>query len=268
MAELALDDVLAVLDLDAQGPDTFVGVNQSLPAHRVFGGQLLAQSIVAASRTVRDQAPIHSLHAYFLRPGDPAAPIRYAVDRTRDGRSFTARRVEATQHGRTVFQMLASFQEPGPGPRHQDTMPSVPAPETLETWYPFGAGSGPLEMRRVAAEDTDRARSAVWVRPTGPLPDEALPHTALLAYLSDFSILHAAMRAHSLRHDGVRAKTASLDHVMWFHRRARADDWLLYDTESPSACDARALGVGRLFHRDGTLLATVGQEGMVRVLTG
>ncbi|WP_199434637.1 acyl-CoA thioesterase [Qaidamihabitans albus] len=270
MTEMSIGEVLTVLDLRRTSPDTFVGVSQQLPGLRVFGGQLLGQSIVAADRTVRPDAGIHSLHAYFLRQGDPAEPIHFTVDRTRDGRSFAARRVEAAQHGKVIFTMLASFQEPADGPSHQDGPPPVPAPENLQLRYPFGSPGGPLVMCPVPREETTpadgRARSATWIRVADDLPDTPLLHTAMLAYLSDFSILHAAMRAHSIRRNGRRAKTASLDHAMWFHRNARLDDWVLYDTVSPAAGGARAFGVGSLFSRSGELLATVGQEGMVRLL--
>lgn len=283
---MSLDDVLAALDLRRCSRDTFLGTCQPLPEERVFGGQFLAQAVVAADRTVRDDTVVHSLHGYFLRPGDPREPVHFTVDRIRDGRSFSTRSVEAVQHGRTVFHLLASFQEPVSGPCHQDTAPPVPAPETLPPRYPFGVSDGPLVLCRVpdgarghdgdtsrtvrgdtvreAGDDT--ARSTVWMRALGSLPDDTLTHTALLAYLSDFSILHAALRRHGLGGDGRRARTASLDHALWFHRQARVDDWLLYDTVGPSAGGARALGMGRLFDREGRLMATVGQEGMVRVL--
>ncbi len=301
MTEMPLDDVLAALDLRRCAPDTFLGTCLPLPGERVFGGQFLAQAVVAANRTVRDGTAPHSLHAYFLRPGDPREPVRFTVDRVGDGHSSRIRSVEAVQHGRTVFHLLASFRNPGSGPCHQDTAPVVPAPETLPPRYPFGASTGPLVLCRApddarrpggdpprtggadaggaapgdgGAVDDDRgrgdetARSTVWLRALGRLPDDALTHTAVLAYLSDLSILHAALRRHGLRGAGNRARTASLDHALWLHRPVRVDDWLLYDTVSPSAGGARALGTGRLFDRRGHLVATVAQEGMVRLPDG
>lgn len=269
MTEMSLAHVLAALDLRRMSPDTFVGSSQPSPQHRVFGGQLLAQSVIAAGHTVRDSSAIHSLHAYFVRAGDPAEPIEFTVDRTRDGRSFAARRVEAAQYGKTIFQLLASFQEPDTGPSHQDALPAVPEPDSLPPRHPFGSPGGPIEARRVPegaeGRPDGRVRSAVWVRLTDELPPDPLLHTALLAYLSDYSIMHATLRAHSLKRDGRRVKTASLDHAMWFHGPASVDGWLLYDTVSPAAGGARALGVGRLFSRSGRLLATTGQEALIRL---
>ncbi|NIJ12383.1 acyl-CoA thioesterase-2 [Saccharomonospora amisosensis] len=269
MPEMSLAHVLAALDLRRMSPDTFSAPSQPLPPHRVFGGQLLAQSVIAAGHTVRDNSTIHSLHAYFVRTGDPAEPIEFTVDRTRDGRSFAARRVEAVQYGKTIFQLLASFQEPASGPSHQDSLPAVPGPDSLPARFPFGSPDGPIEARRVPqgaeGRSDGRARAAVWVRLTGALPPNPLLHTALLAYLSDYSIMHAALRTHSLRHSSQHVKTASLDHAMWFHGPANLEGWLLYDTVSPAAGSARALGMGRLFTRSGQLLATVGQEAMVRI---
>lgn len=296
------DTLLQILDLDPahvrQGREAtrttdairpaavFTGHSLRYPANRVFGGQILAQSVIAAGRTVETPAVIHSLHGYFLLPGDPLRPIRFAVSRLRDGRSFHARRVDATQDGQLIAAVIASFQRPATGPEHQDEAPVLPRPEDLRPRYPFaaspGPGSGgpgtagapvlPVEFRPVpfghlaAREAGQRPTAATWLRITAELPDSALLHAALLALLSDFSILRPALRAHGFAADRSRVKTASIDHSLWFHRPCRADEWILYHITSPSACGARASGSGRMFTAAGKLAASAAQEGMLRVV--
>ena len=281
----ALAGLLAVLDLapDAGGePDTFVGQSQPQPWARVFGGQVLAQSLAAAQRTVDADRPVHSMHGYFLRAGDSNEPITFAVERLRDGRSFSARRTHALQFGRPILSMIASFQLPATGLDHQEPMPDVPAPESLpsltERYAAVDSAAArywtrqrPMDLRHVdepiflagAAERT--TQQAVWMKAVGALPDDPRLHAAVLAYASDYSLLEPVLRAHGRGWSDPGLKAASLDHAMWWHRPARADEWLLYVQESPSAQGARGLGLGRIYTRDGVLAATVAQEGMLRV---
>jgi acyl-CoA thioesterase II len=282
-----LRDLLDVLDLQAggtgaTGEDVFTGRTQVHPGGRVFGGQVLGQSLVAASRTVPAERPAHSMHGYFLRPGDLEADITFSVERLRDGRSFSARRVQAYQHGRPILSMIASFQALQEGLDHADAAPpDVPAPEDLPTTaqiighvpHPAAqhwARQRPMDLRHVQEpvylpgerERTDA--QAVWMRTTGPLPDDDALHRAVLVYASDFTMLEPVLRRHGLAWGTPGLKAASLDHAMWWHRPARADEWLLFVESSPSASGARGLVLGRLFARDGSLVATVAQEGMVR----
>ena len=285
-----LEGLLAVLDLrpqgqDAAGQDLFVGDSQPMPRGRVFGGQVLGQTLVAAGRTVPQDRLVHSMHGYFLRPGDSSEPITFAVERLRDGRSFTARRVHAIQHGKPILSMIASFQEDAPGLDHQDQMPDVPGPETLPTTYEllshldhpvarYWSRNRPVDVRHVQqpvywqADEQRVARQAVWMRTVGPLPDDSpLLHRAVLGYASDLTLLESVLRRHGMTWAAPGLRAASLDHAMWWHRPARADEWLLYVQASPSASGARGLGVGRIFTRDGVLVATVAQEGMLRLPT-
>jgi acyl-CoA thioesterase-2 len=277
--------LLATLDLrpDPAGePDTFQGDSQRQPWGRVYGGQALGQSIVAAQRTVDPGRPVHSMHAYFLRAGDDHEPITFAVERLRDGTSFSARRVQALQFGRPILSMIASFQRPATGLDHQQPPPQVPDPETLPTLQErFGQHAGaaaqrwlrrrPMDLRHVedpvfVTPATDHAsRQCVWMRSTEPMPDDPALHAAVLAYASDYSMLEPVLRPHGLAFADPGLKLASLDHAMWFHRAARADGWLLYVLDSPSAQGARGLGTARVYTRDGILVATVVQEGMVRL---
>jgi acyl-CoA thioesterase-2 len=281
----ALAGLLRVLDLapDPGGDaDTFVGESQPQPWGRVFGGQVLAQSLAAANRTVDRQRPVHSMHAYFLRAGNSSEAITFAVERLRDGRSFSARRVHALQFGRPILSMIASFQSAAEGLDHQAPMPEVPAPETLPTLSERYAGvdgvdarywtrQRPMDLRHVEAPiflEPDAHRSthqAVWMRAVGRLPDDPALHAAVLAYASDYSLLEPVLRAHGRAWSERGLRVASLDHAMWWHRPGRADDWLLYVQDSPSAQGARGLGIGRLYTRDGVLVASVAQEGMLRV---
>ena len=283
-----LAGLVEVLDLAAEGADeygndVFVGQSQPQPWGRVFGGQVLGQTLVAAGRTVSDDRHVHSMHGYFLRPGDSQEPIRFAVERLRDGRSFSARRVHALQHDKPILSMIASFQDDDPGPEHQDAMPAdVPAPESLPTTFDllghidhpaaqYWARDRPVDIRHVQQPiymepDPQRvARQAVWMRAMGRLPDAELLHRAVLGYASDYTLLEAVLRRHGVTWATPGFKAASLDHAMWWHRPVRADEWLLYVQASPSASGARGLGIGRFFTREGTLVASVAQEGMLRV---
>jgi acyl-CoA thioesterase-2 len=274
-------------DLGEAGATVFLGRSQKMPHGRVFGGQVLAQCVIAAGRTVADVADgdgtrhIHSLHGYFMRPGDDTKPIRFAVERMRDGNSFSTRRVHALQDGLPILSMITSFQEDAGGLDHQDPMPRVPGPEGLPSLLEVFGGIDnpgaqhlvrrPVELRHVegslfvepAAEHV--AQQSVWMKAVGPLPDDPLVHAAVLAYASDYTLLEAVLRRHGLAWTDPRLRAASLDHAMWFHRPASVDDWILYAQQSPSAQGGRGLGIGRMFSADGTLVATVAQEGMLRI---
>lgn len=282
-----LAEMISALNLtDAGGArtreDIFTGPSQWMPHGRVFGGQVLAQSLVAATRTV-EARPVHSLHGYFLRPGDIELPITFSVDRLRDGRSFSTRRVQAYQKGEPIFSMIASFQETDPGLEHQDEFPlDIPAPETLpsaaeligDNPHPvaqYWAKARPFDMRHVGSpiyfsvKGEPVAHQAVWIKALGDMPADSQLHTAALAYASDYSILESIYRRHGIAWSHPGLKSASLDHAMWFHREPKVDEWMLYVQESPSASGGRGLALGRIFSQDGRLLATVAQEGMVRV---
>jgi acyl-CoA thioesterase-2 len=284
-----LDDLVDVLDLsalDAAASDgehyRFVGRSQPQPHGRVYGGQVLAQALVAAGRSVPDGRAVHSMHGYFLRPGDSDEPIEFSVERLRDGNSFSARRTHALQRGAPILSMIASFQTPADGLEHQDPMPEVPGPEQLtgmrelldqidtpvaRAWQQ----DRPIDLRHVeppiyvVPDPNSQAHQSVWMKTYGTLPDDPLLHAAVLAYASDYSILESALRAHGVAWSDSRLRPASLDHAMWFHRPVRADEWILYATESPAAHGGRGLGIGRMFTRAGILAATVGQEGMIRL---
>ncbi|GGY30099.1 acyl-CoA thioesterase [Streptomyces omiyaensis] len=284
-APSALDDLLALLDLERIEQDIFRGQSRSAIVPRVFGGQVAAQALVAAGRTVPADRLAHSLHAYFLVPGDPGAPIVYEVDRIRDGRSFTTRRVVAIQHGQPIFHLSASFQAYEEGLDHQDAMPAAPDPESLPTaeemlprHLPEGVARRLVEAR--AAVDLRYAdtppwgsvgeprepRSQVWFRTNGKLADDPLLHVVLATYVSDMTLLDSVLLAHGRGGWAVGDVVgASLDHAMWFHRPFRADEWLLYDQESPSSSGGRGLGQARIWTRDGRLAISVIQEGVVRV---
>ncbi len=285
----SLHDLLDLLDLERIERDIFRGRSRTAVVPRVFGGQVAAQALVAAGRTVPQERLAHSLHAYFLRPGDPGAPIVYEVDRIRDGRSFTTRRVVAVQHGQPIFHLSASFQTYEEGLEHQQSMPKAPDPESLPTaeeFLPRHAGLFPdptvvdrlLEARAAVdlryAQDPPyltagvprEPRSQVWFRARGELADDPLLHVCLATYVSDMTLLDSVLLAHGRGGWAVGDVVgASLDHAMWFHRPFRADEWLLYDQESPSASGGRGLGTARIYTRDGRLAVSVIQEGLVRV---
>nr|WP_205709008.1 acyl-CoA thioesterase II [Kineococcus siccus] len=276
--------MLDVLDVRrSEGPsDVFTGPNLPQWRPRLFGGQVLGQVAVAAGRTVEPERALHSLHAYFLRPGDPAVTVEFAVERLRDGRSFSSRRVQALQNGVPILSGIASFQVPADGLDHAGSAPDVPGPEELrsdadvlaEVDHPGArriASSRPIEIRHVdppvylVADPSRAATQAVWLRVPGPLPADPLLHRAALAYASDFTVLEPVLRRHGLPWSTPGASVASLDHAMWWHREARADEWVLFVGDTPSASGARALATARMFDRQGRLVATVAQEGMVRV---
>ncbi|MGH3475530.1 MAG: acyl-CoA thioesterase II [Pseudonocardiaceae bacterium] len=276
-----VDRLVALLDLERIEDDIFRGVSPPESPVRVFGGQVAGQALVAAGRTVPPERGVHSLHSYFIRAGDPRVPIVYDVDRIRDGRSFTTRRVVAIQHGKAIFALSASFQLPEQGLEHADEMPEVAPPEQLddlETWARRAGDTAITRMPRafdlryvtppVWAGKGNETRSGehqrLWLRADGVLPDDPLVHVCVLAYSSDLTLLWsvAAGHGHAIGQDLV---AASLDHAMWFHRPFRADDWVLHDCVSPSATGGRGLATGRFFSRDGRLIASVVQEGLVRV---
>ncbi|MGN6324736.1 acyl-CoA thioesterase [Pseudolysinimonas sp.] len=282
-----LAGLLAALDLADTGArtseDIFTGPSLFMPTGRVFGGQVLAQSLVAAMRTVPDDRAVHSIHGYFLRPGDIELPITFSVDRIHDGRSFSTRRTQAYQTGRPILSMIASFQTEDDGLDHEAPMPAdVPDPETLPSAadvlsgidHPsarFWANQRAFDIRHIdspvytAADPDRRSRQAMWMRTIGPMPDDPDLHRAALAYASDYAILEPILRAHGVSWATPRLSVASLDHAMWWHRPARVDEWLLYVQESPTAVGGRGLALGRIYRRDGALVASVAQEGMVRV---
>lgn len=284
----ALDSLLDLLDLERIERDIFRGTSRSAVVPRVFGGQVAAQALVAAGRTVPDDCGAHSLHSYFLRMGDPGAPIVYNVDRIRDGRSFTTRRVVAVQHGQPIFHLTASFQTYEEGLEHQAPMPDAPDPETLPTaaeMMPRHAGRftdpgmidrllearAAVDLRYVEAPPFATAgqprepRSQVWFRTRGKLADDPLLHVCLATYVSDMTLLDSVLLAHGRGGWAVGDVVgASLDHAMWFHRPFRADEWLLYDQESPTSSGGRGLGQARIWTQDGRLAITVIQEGLIR----
>jgi acyl-CoA thioesterase II len=277
----ALDALLDLLDLEQIELDIFRGRSPDERRQRVFGGQVAGQALVAAGRTVPPDRPVHSLHAYFIRPGDPTVPIVYIVDRTRDGRSFTTRRVSAIQHGQTIFTLSASFHHAEPGPEHADPVPEAPPPDEVEPnsdrWArvlgtdhpprvsPFDLRSvGPLSVEAERDPSLRTTRSLVWLRVDGDLPDDPLLHVCLMTYASDMTLLDSVLLGHGLSWLDGRTTGASLDHAMWFHRTFRADRWLLYAQESPVAYGARGLAHGEVFTAEGQLVVSVMQEGLIR----
>ena len=277
-----VDKLVALLDLERIEENIFRGVSPPESPVRVFGGQVAGQALIAAGRTVPPERSVHSLHAYFIRPGDPRVPIVYEVDRIRDGRSFTTRRAVAIQRGKAIFALSASFQVPEEGLEHADEMPEVPPPEQLEDLASWARKAGtpqtpiarlprPFDLRYITppawavADEQARPekRNQLWMRVDGTLPRDPLVHVCVLAYASDLTLLGSVAARHGRALEAALA--ASLDHAMWFHRPFRADEWVLYDCTSPAASGGRGLAVGRFFSRDGRLIATVVQEGLVRV---
>ena len=278
-----VDDLLHVLDLERLEADRFQGLVPQVGRRRVYGGLVVAQALVAASRTIEDRAP-HSLHAYFILPGDPSRPIVYEVERVRDGRSFGTRRCVAIQAGRPIFTMMASFQSEEAGLDHQLPMPDVPNPDSLptsaaieaanpgvlpigmRTWF---SGEQAIEVRPCdMSRYTGKARpdpvQNVWIRASKRLPDDPAIHRAVLAYLSDLTLIDVALAAHGRTLFEPVFSVASLDHALWFHRPVRADDWLLYAQDSPNTAGGRGLARGLLYDRAGRLVASVMQEGVIR----
>ncbi|TDV57547.1 acyl-CoA thioesterase [Actinophytocola oryzae] len=267
----AVDELVGTFAVERLSESTFTGHSTSVPENRVFGGQMLAQSVVAATMTVAPPSVAHSLHAYFVRAGRQDVPFRFAVTTLRDGRSFAVRRVDALQDNEVVTSMTASFHLPEDGLTHQDAMPDRPAPDDLPARTPFlissdgPARAGAVDLR-ACPQEPGAAESSVWLRVAAPLPDDPLLHQAMLVYLSDFSILHGAFNRHRVAREQVR--TASLDHSIWLQRPGRADDWLLHDSRSPAAAGARAVGRANLFTVKGELVATAAQEMLVRRIPG
>jgi acyl-CoA thioesterase II len=279
-----LEDLIRVMTLERLEENLFRGQSRDIGSPQVYGGQVLGQALVAASATVAGRMA-HSLHAYFLRRGDFNSPIVYEVDRAWDGKHFATRRVVAIQHGQQIFNMSASFQVPENGLDHQAQMPIVPPPESLrdqDTLYREAAAvvppeiirvlerRRPFEFRPVQPPDFIRAEPAppfkeVWFRAADPLPDDEALHRCLLAYASDFQLIDTALKPHALPLT-TKMTVASIDHAMWFHRSVRLDDWLLYALDSPSASGARGFARGSIFSRDGRLIASVAQEGLIRVI--
>ncbi len=280
MSQEAVDALCRLLDLEPIEVNIFRGLSPDEDRQRVFGGQVAGQALVAASRTVEPGRVVHSLHAYFLRPGDPSVPILYEVDRIRDGRSFTTRRVVAIQHGKAIFNLQCSFQVPEDGLSHQAPMPDTPAADDLPDFQarmgPYAEALGdwfhrprPIDMRYVDWNPPDRRDplppfQRVWLRADGTLPDDPVLHACVLTYASDMTLLDTALLPHGGSWHDPSMFMASLDHAMWFHRSFRADEWLLYSQDSPSASAGRGLGRGAIHTTDGRLAATVVQEGLIR----
>jgi acyl-CoA thioesterase-2 len=280
----AVQIMLDVLNIEQLEVNLFRGRSPQDRWQRVFGGQVIGQALVAASRTVEGRSP-HSLHAYFLIGGDPKVPIIYEVDRIRDGKSFTTRRVVAIQHGQAIFTLMVSFHNDEPGLEHQVTMPEVPPPEDLPSEAQIRAtvlpsmpdavqryykSERPIELRpveygRYLGQKSENGKFNVWIRATGKLPDDPAIHQCVLAYASDMSLLDAALVPHGRSLFEKDFMGASLDHALWLHRPFRADDWLLYAQESPSMTGSRGFSRGLIFRRDGALVASVAQEGLVRI---
>ena len=279
----AVQDLLAILDLEVLEQNLFRGRSPQVGWQRVFGGQVIGQALVAASRTVEGRSP-HSLHGYFLLPGDPKVPIIYDVERIRDGRSFTTRRVKAIQHGQPIFTLSASFHIDEPGLSHQMAMPDVPKPDQLpsesdirERVMPLMPDPvrayfererpielRPVEFKRYMTRDGLEPYFNVWIRATGKLPEDPAIHQAVLAYASDMTLLDSTLVAHGRTVFEREIQAASLDHALWFHRPFRADEWLLYAQDSPFAGGARGFARGSIFTSDGVLVASVAQEGLIR----
>jgi acyl-CoA thioesterase-2 len=280
-----LDALLALLDLEPLEVNIYRGQNRDLGTGRVYGGQVFAQALVAARRTVEGEREAHSAHGYFILPGDLAAPIVYFVDRLRDGSSFTTRRVTAIQHGQAIFNLSASFHRKEEGPAHQSEMPDAPHPDTLTPELqtirdmahriPEGLRSiltqeRPIDVRPVDATDILRAEKTApvrqaWFRAVGRLPVEQWIHQAILAYASDYGLLVTALKPHGIPYRAKGLQLASLDHSLWMHRPIRADEWLLYSTDSPVTNGARGFVRGTIHSQSGELVASVAQEGLIRL---
>ena len=280
----SVQELVELLDLEAIEDNLFRGTQPATSLQRVFGGQVAAQALAAATRTVPDEYVVHSLHSYFLRPGDVKVPIVYDVDPLRDGRSFVTRRVVARQHGRPIYFQTASYQKHEDGFEHQDAMPDVSPPEECPSLGElFGRQSqehsdrwerewAALDVRWAGDSRPDGeldpsvhpAQVRLWIRVNGDLPDDRLLHGAAFTYASDLTLLGASLVPHGVHVASPEVQSASLDHTIWFHRPFRADEWWLYDQLSPSASGGRGLAFGRVFTRDGRLVATVAQEGLVR----
>jgi acyl-CoA thioesterase-2 len=282
----AVEELISILDLEPLERNLFRGRSPQSGWQRVFGGQVISQALVAAQRTVEPDRHVHSLHCYFMRPGDPEVPIIYEVDRIRDGKSFTTRRVVAIQHGEAIFSLSASFQIDEPGLEHAIEMPEgVPAPETLlsekelvsqfidqlpEALRKYWQRERPIEFKPVSlthymTREKLPPKQHMWIRVTGAVPDDRALQAAVLAYLSDMTLLDTSLFAHGRSFFDRDIQMASLDHAMWFHRPHKLDDWFLYTQDSPNTSGARGFTRGAIYARDGTLVASVAQEGLIRL---
>ena len=286
--DTTLHELVQQLDLEKLEENLFRGQSADLGGKAVFGGQVIGQALVAASRTVEERVP-HSLHGYFLLPGDVSAPIVYEVDRIRDGASFSARRVQAIQHGRPILSCIASFQKAEPGLEHQLPMPSVPPPEQLqayselrEQWAreagsvhprilaslqrPLAVDFKPVSPWNPLKPSVAEPQQAIWFRAIDRIPDDPMLHRCMLAYASDFNLLGTALQPHGKSWYSPEMIVASIDHALWFHRDARVDDWLLYVMDAPAAVGARGMNRGLVYDRAGRLVASVAQEGLIRLV--
>ncbi|HSO47284.1 MAG TPA: acyl-CoA thioesterase II [Rhizobiaceae bacterium] len=281
----AVQTLLATLDLETLEKNLYRGMSPQVGWQRVFGGQVIGQALVAAQRTVEAERKVHSLHCYFVRPGDPAVPIIYEVDRIRDGGSFTTRIVVAIQHGQAIFSLLASFQVSEDGLEHQIPMPDIPMPEDLPTEKQlaeqyidhapenvrrYWQRDRPIELRPVdlkhyVSREKLEPRQNIWFRATGPLPADPAVQSAVLAYASDMTLLDTSLFAHGMSIFDPKLQGASLDHSIWFHRPVNMEEWHLYSQDSPSSAGARGFTRGTIYSRDGTLVASVAQEGLIRM---
>ena len=287
MAKKALNKLIKLLDLEHLEENLFRGQSENIGGPRVFGGQVIGQALTAAVRTVPSKRFVHSLHAYFLRPGDMEYPIIYDVERTRDGGSFTTRRVVAIQNGEPIFDMALSFHKKEKGPSHQIDMIDIPGPEEciseLEVkkkmidkvplkYRDFFLRERPIEIRNLPGEGMFEEpkkkppHKHVWMKAVGKIPDDVVQHQAILAYASDMGLLSTSMNPHRLSFAKGNVMSASLDHAMWFHRPFRADEWMLYSTDSPSASNARGFNRGSVYTEDGVLVASAVQEGLMRIV--
>ena len=287
MAKKALNKLIKLLDLEHLEENLFRGQSENIGGPRVFGGQVIGQALTAAVRTVPSKRFVHSLHAYFLRPGDMEYPIIYDVERTRDGGSFTTRRVVAIQKGEPIFDMALSFHKKEKGPSHQIDMIDIPGPEEciseLEVkkkmidkvplkYRDFFLRERPIEIRNLPGEGMFEEpkkkppHKHVWMKAVGKIPDDVVQHQAILAYASDMGLLSTSMNPHRLSFAKGNVMSASLDHAMWFHRPFRADEWMLYSTDSPSASNARGFNRGSVYTKDGVLVASAVQEGLMRIV--
>jgi acyl-CoA thioesterase-2 len=282
--QLVVDGLVRLLDLERVEENIFRGVSPNVALQRVFGGQVAGQALVAATRTVESDRRVHSLHSYFIRPGDPSVPIVYLVDRVRDGQSFSVRRVSAVQHGNTIFTLSASFQLVQGGIDHQREIPAVPAPEDLPTITERLEGYDELTefMNRVprafdiryvddppwvqrGTGPRENQPHRIWMKADGTLPDDPTLHVCVVTFASDLNLLDSVLIRHGMAARLDPISMASLDHAMWFHRQFRADEWFLYESSSPSASGGRGLATGRFFARDGRLVVSVAQEGLIRL---
>lgn len=282
--QFVVDALVGLLDLEAIETDIFRGLSPQVALQRVFGGQVAGQALVAAGRTVDSERLVHSLHSYFIRPGDPSVPIIYTVERIRDGQSFSVRRVSAIQHGKPIFILSASFQLPQGGIDHQAEMPAAPPPESLPTlaqryegfdelWSVMRQIPQPFDVRYVddppwvqrSQGPRENQPHRIWLKADGTLPDDPLLHVCVVTFASDMNLLDSVLIHHGLAARLDPISMASLDHAMWFHRQFRADDWLLYVSSSSSASGGRGLATGQFYSRDGRLVASVTQEGMIRL---